>query len=64
MKFVYTRLNIHHKAYEQHLRDFRIAFGVILFSVMTPPLNELYYFSLIHKLFHFLHCSVAAGSSG
>lgn len=60
MDFVYAKLNIHHKSYRQHLGDFRIAFRV---SLITPPLNELYFVSLIHRLSH-LHCSVAAGSSG
>lgn len=63
MDFVYAKLNIHHKSYWQHLGDFRIAFGVSLFSIITPPLNELYFVSLIHGLSH-LYCSVAAGSSG
>lgn len=63
MDFVYAKLNIHHKSYRQHLGDFRIAFGVSLFSIITPPLNELYFVSLIHRLSH-LYSSVAAGSSG
>lgn len=64
MVFVYVRLNIHCKSYRQHLGQFRNAFGVILFSGFAPPLNELYFFSLIQRLSHFLYCSVAAGSSG
>lgn len=47
MEFVYVRYNTHCESYRQHLRDFRISFVVFLSSVIAPPLNGLYFFSLI-----------------